>query len=189
MPPFDSAEAKAILARELRVSGGAQGLSSVFRSLSDAPLAAASIGQVYKGELFDGRQVAVKVQRPRILEEIAIDLYLLRLLAPLQTRISNAVNKVPTYPEDITLATALVDEWGRGFVAETDYLYEAANTRARSPPPPSATAFSHHLQPPPSATAFSRHLTAHCPQPPLTAHRHRHRPPPPPPTATAHSHG
>ena len=35
---------------------------------------------------------------------------------------------MPTYPEDLKLATDLVDEWGRGFVAETDYLYEAANT-------------------------------------------------------------
>ena len=85
--------------------------------------------QVYKAELRDGRQVAVKVQRPQILDEIALDLYLLRLLTPLQTRISNFVNKVPTFPEDIQLAEALVDEWGRGFVAETDYLYEAANTK------------------------------------------------------------
>ena len=46
------------------------------------------------------------------------------LLAPVQTRASNLANKLPTYPEDIRLATELVDEWGRGFVAETDYRYE-----------------------------------------------------------------
>ena len=40
--------------------------------------------------------------------------------------------QVPTYPEDIDLARELVDEWGRGFVAETDYRYEAANTAAFS---------------------------------------------------------
>ena len=55
---------------------------------------------------------------------------MLRLLAPPQTRISNAAKRLPTYPSDIKLATDLVDEWGRGFVAETDYLYEAADTRA-----------------------------------------------------------
>ena len=38
--------------------------------------------QVYKGTLPDGRVVAVKVQRPGILSEIALDLYILRLLAP-----------------------------------------------------------------------------------------------------------
>ena len=67
-----------------------------------------------------------------ILDEIALDLYVLRLLAPLQTRASNLASKLPTYPEDIRLATELVDEWGRGFVAETDYRYEAANTEAFS---------------------------------------------------------
>ena len=123
MPAFDSDEARAIIARELKTAPGAAGLHSLFKELSPEPLAAASIGQVYKGTLRDGRQVAVKVQRPNILDEIALDLYVLRLLAPLQTRVSNLVNKLPTYPEDIRLATELVDEWGRGFVAETDYRY------------------------------------------------------------------
>eukprot|EP00966_Prymnesium_polylepis_P108963 2521533-Prymnesium_polylepis.1 len=132
VPPFDSDEAREIMARELNVPGGPAGLSSVFKRISPEPLAAASIGQVYKAELLDGRQVAVKVQRPRILDEIALDLYLLRLLTPLQTRVSNVINKVPTYPDDIKLAKELVDEWGRGFVAETDYRYEAANTIAFS---------------------------------------------------------
>ena len=72
VPAFDSAQAKAIMAEQLGVSGGASGLSSglssVFSSLSDEPLAAASIGQVYKGVLKDGRTVAVKVQRPNILD-------------------------------------------------------------------------------------------------------------------------
>ena len=94
VPPFSSLHAKDILARELGVTNGPQGLRSVFDDLSDEPLAAASIGQVYKGRLPDGREVAVKVQRPDILDEIALDLHLLRLIAPLQTRISNAVNKV-----------------------------------------------------------------------------------------------
>ena len=56
--------------------------------------------------------MAVKVQRPAILDEIALDLYLLRLLTPLQTRISNAVNRLPTYDADIASAQALADEWG-----------------------------------------------------------------------------
>ena len=41
--------------------------------------------QVYKGTLPDGRVVAVKVQRPGILSEIALDLCILRLLAPVTT--------------------------------------------------------------------------------------------------------
>ena len=43
----------------------------------------------------------------------------------IQTRISNAVNKIPTDDGDIQVALDLVDEWGRGFVAEVDYLEEA----------------------------------------------------------------
>jgi predicted unusual protein kinase regulating ubiquinone biosynthesis (AarF/ABC1/UbiB family) len=118
VPAFDSDEARAIIARELKTAPGAAGLHAVFKALSPEPLAAASIGQVYKGTLKDGRQVAtkptpmpnpnpdpdhdpysnpnpnptpsqvaVKVQRPGILDEIALDLYVLRLLAPLQVRV------------------------------------------------------------------------------------------------------
>lgn len=124
VPPFDSDEAREVLRRELGVSS----LDQVFDSLSDEPVASASIGQVYRGKLKDGRDVAVKVQRPGILGEIALDLYVLRLLTPVQTKIQNAVNRVETTQDDIDQAIGLVDEWGRGFVAETDYRLEAANT-------------------------------------------------------------
>jgi len=126
VPPFDSAHAKRIIASELRLS--VDDLPTVFAELSDEPLAAASIGQVYKGRLKDGREVAVKVQRPKILSEIALDLYILRLLVPVQVIVSNIAQGSKTYPDDFTLAKALVDEWGRGFVAETDYVHEARNT-------------------------------------------------------------
>merc|ERR1740139_1387745 len=100
----------------------------MFASLSESSVASASIGQVYKGTLKDGRVVAVKVQRPGILGEIALDLHVLRLLTPVQTVLQNAVNGIETSQEDIDTALTLVDEWGRGFVAETDYRLEAENT-------------------------------------------------------------
>ena len=84
---------------------------------------------MYRATLKDGRDVAVKVQRPNILGEIALDLYLLRLLTPLQVTASNAINKRKTDQNDIDVAIALVDEWGRGFVAEVDYRLEAENTK------------------------------------------------------------
>lgn len=56
------------------------------------------------------------------------DLYVLRLLTPIQTILQNAANGVKTSDDDIETAVALVDEWGRGFVAETDYRLEARNT-------------------------------------------------------------
>lgn len=89
-------------------------------------MASASVGQVYRGVLaVTGQDVAVKIQRPGILSEIALDLYILRLLTPIQTALQNAANGVETTQEDIDLAVTLVDEWGRGFVAETDYRLEA----------------------------------------------------------------
>jgi len=123
--PFDSTRAYEILRKEL----GSQDLKDVFASLSEKPIASASIGQVYRGILrSNGKDVAVKVQRPGILSEIALDLYILRLLSPIQTKLQNAINGIKTTQEDIDLAISLVDEWGRGFVAETDYNLEATNT-------------------------------------------------------------
>ncbi|EGB13066.1 hypothetical protein AURANDRAFT_10513, partial [Aureococcus anophagefferens] len=143
VPPFADAQAMELLRREL----GVRDLSEVFESLSPSPIASASIGQVYRGDLRPGAygvadegaeaggavtSVAVKVQRPGVLAEIALDLHILRLLTPLQVRASNFVNKVPTEQEDIDTAIALVDEWGRGFVNEVDYVAEARNTEAFS---------------------------------------------------------
>jgi len=125
VPPFDSGAAYEVLRKELGVSD----LKEVFSELSAEPVASASIGQVYKGKLrSNGKAVAVKVQRPGILGEIALDLHVLRILTPIQTILQNAANGVKTSQEDIDTAVALVDEWGRGFVAETDYRLEALNT-------------------------------------------------------------
>jgi predicted unusual protein kinase regulating ubiquinone biosynthesis (AarF/ABC1/UbiB family) len=125
VPPFDSVEAREVLKREL----GVNDLKTLFENLSEEPVASASIGQVYRGKLRNSQKdVAVKVQRPGILGEIALDLYVLRLLTPIQTKLQNSVNRLETTKEDIDTAVSLVDEWGRGFVAETDYRLEARNT-------------------------------------------------------------
>lgn len=81
-------------------------------------VASASIGQVYKGILKDGREVAVKVQRPAVLGQIALDLHVLRLLTPIQVMIKSIISRQKTSQADIESSLALVDEWGRGFVAE-----------------------------------------------------------------------
>lgn len=105
---FSSIEAKKLLCKELNV----ESLDEIFSSVSDKPIASASIGQVYRGTLKkDGKEVAVKVQRPGILGEIALDLHIMRLLTPLQVKISNAINKRKTEQADIDVALSLVDEW------------------------------------------------------------------------------
>ena len=52
--------------------------------LSEKPVAAASLGQVYRGRMvpaLGGTEVAVKVQRPDVLENVSLDLYLMRKVA------------------------------------------------------------------------------------------------------------
>ena len=126
VPPFDSEAAFEIIKKEMGIK---QNIGEKFRSISPLPVASASIGQVYRGTLLDGRDVAVKVQRPKVLGEIALDLYLLRLITPLQVKLTNMINGQKTDQGDIDVAISLVDEWGRGFVAEVDYRLEATNTK------------------------------------------------------------
>jgi len=84
---FSSNEAREIIRRELAWRGAvteseasAPGpVHSLYKELSDEPIAAASIGQVYEGRLHDGTKVAVKVQRPGMVRRIALDLHIIRL--------------------------------------------------------------------------------------------------------------
>jgi predicted unusual protein kinase regulating ubiquinone biosynthesis (AarF/ABC1/UbiB family) len=87
MGPFDSETAYAIIKEELQWEGPivqdpaeSNGPTPLFSELTAEPIAAASIGQVYKGKLMDGRQVAVKVQRPGMVSKIALDMYIVRQL-------------------------------------------------------------------------------------------------------------
>ncbi len=113
----------------LKVELGISDVSDVFSYVSNEPVASASIGQVYKAKLLNGLDVAVKIQRPSILDDITLDLHLLRKFAPIQVKIINMMNGNATMEKaDIDMAHSLVDEWGRGLVAELDYRTEAKNT-------------------------------------------------------------
>ena len=84
-PEPDAATAFATLRAFLRNKGFAAKdgdvLNSVFRSVSKKPVAAASLAEVYRGTLLDGRDVAIKIQRPGLEKKIALDFYvLLKLL-------------------------------------------------------------------------------------------------------------
>ena len=110
--PFSTSEAFRILKAEL---GGT--VTNFFADLSFEPVASASFGQVYKCTTLDGREVAVKIQRPGALEAVALDVYLLR-------RALGVVRRAVGMSRDLG---PLADELGRGLYAELDYRREAAN--------------------------------------------------------------
>ena len=76
-PPYPTYQAKALFESEM-----GQPFDDVFELESPEPVAAASIGQVYKGYLKqNGAKVAIKIQRPGCEESIAVDLFVLRWYA------------------------------------------------------------------------------------------------------------
>jgi len=74
--PFPFAEVEEIVMAELGVR-----ISKAFSRFDETPLAAASLGQVHVAALRDGRAVVVKVQRPRIRQQIAEDFEVLAQIA------------------------------------------------------------------------------------------------------------
>ncbi|KAL6279048.1 hypothetical protein ACE6H2_015929 [Prunus campanulata] len=116
LPTFPDTEAFSCIERELELP-----LDSVFSSISPSPIAAASLGQVYKAQLkYSGQVVAVKVQRPGIEEAIGLDFYLIRGLGFF-------INK---YVDVITTdVVALIDEFARRVYQELNYVQEGQNAR------------------------------------------------------------
>ncbi|MBW3661870.1 MAG: AarF/ABC1/UbiB kinase family protein [Actinobacteria bacterium] len=93
-------------------------LGTAFARFDEVPLAAASLGQVHRGELRDGRPVAVKVQRPGIRSRVREDLDVLETLAGLVER---------TETGEKYQLTAILDEFRRSLARELDYRREARN--------------------------------------------------------------
>lgn len=114
LPPFPNREAFALIEKEL-----GQPVSDLYRSISPQPVAAASLGQVYRGELWSGETVAIKVQRPRLISKLSLDLVLIR---------KAALWFGPFLPlnlgHDLSL---IVDEFGTKLFEEIDYLNEGRN--------------------------------------------------------------
>lgn len=92
-------------------------LSELFARFDELPLAAASIGQVHRARLRDGREVAVKVQRPGIAELVALDLDLLEIF------VRALSENLPPVDFD-----TIIREVRTMVAAELDYVREAALT-------------------------------------------------------------
>lgn len=115
VPPFPDTEAFAIIEAQL-----GRPLGEVFTSISESPVAAASLGQVYKAVLRDtGEAVAVKVQRPGVEPIILRDLCIFRALAGLLN--TWALDRLGCNAE------LIVDEFGEKLLEELDYIQEARN--------------------------------------------------------------
>ena len=114
LPAFDHAIALATIEAELGAPA-----HELFAEFPDYPVAAASLGQVYKARLADGHWVAVKVQRPNLASVLRRDLVLIRLLA---------ITTAPLLPLNLGFGLGtIIDEFGRTLFEEIDYRLEADN--------------------------------------------------------------
>jgi predicted unusual protein kinase regulating ubiquinone biosynthesis (AarF/ABC1/UbiB family) len=112
--PFSFADVERIVHEELgfRISKG-------FASFDAEPIAAASLGQVHRASLRDGRQVAVKVQRPNIREGLAVDLATMEDIAEFLDRHTTTGRQFNF--------VQIVAEFRRTLAQELDYRREANN--------------------------------------------------------------
>ncbi|KAL3933980.1 MAG: hypothetical protein SGPRY_000041 [Prymnesium sp.] len=142
VPPFATSEAFAIIEAEL---GGP--MHEFYTNIDDTPVAAASLGQVYKAELLDGTPVAIKVQRPGAEPTIALDLYILRSYSRTLTSLISLLGRQAMQsawldyyyasdhlPTSLLLAlqidlVSVIDDFGTLIYSEIDYSIEAASAR------------------------------------------------------------
>lgn len=110
--PFD--QARLVVENELGAS-----IEELYATFDREPLAAASLAQVYRATLHDGRQVAVKVQRPNIGPEVRADLRIINNL----TRQAEARGGLA---REIGLHS-ITREFGSTLLDELDYYAEAYN--------------------------------------------------------------
>jgi predicted unusual protein kinase regulating ubiquinone biosynthesis (AarF/ABC1/UbiB family) len=104
------------IAQELR-----QDPENIFAAFDPKPVAAASLGQVHRARLHDGREVAIKVKRPRIDEIIKVDLQALGFVV-------NIVKEYRPIKRRADLQ-ALFEEFSRVLYEELDYRLELRNNQ------------------------------------------------------------
>ena len=112
VPPVPFAEIEAVLREDF---GG-----DAFVSLDPEPLATASIAQTHRGLLATGQEVVAKVRRPGAVEQVDLDLAVLRSTVRLAVRHSETARRVQL--EELT------DELELHLRGELDFVEEAHNT-------------------------------------------------------------
>ncbi|KAJ3707990.1 hypothetical protein LUZ61_011695 [Rhynchospora tenuis] len=112
IPPFSTRAAMKSIESQL----GSR-VSDIFADISPEPIAAASLGQVYRAHLHSGELVAVKVQRPGMLPSLTLDALLFHMIGGQLKRFAKA-------RKDLLVA---VNEMVRHMFNEIDYVLEAQN--------------------------------------------------------------
>ncbi|WP_198263049.1 ubiquinone biosynthesis regulatory protein kinase UbiB [sulfur-oxidizing endosymbiont of Gigantopelta aegis] len=115
VPPFSSDKAIAIIESSFKLP-----LDQIFQEFDPVPLASASIAQVHKATLLDGREMVVKVVRPDIEKVIRRDLALLYVIADKVEQFWSEGKRLR--PHEV------VEEFDKNIIDELDLLREAANT-------------------------------------------------------------
>ncbi len=114
VPPHPFAVIRAVVEQELRAP-----LEQLFAEFSAAPIAAASLAQVHRARLHDGRDVAVKVQYPEIEEIVRVDLQNIRVLGRMANRVLRNFDFTP-----------VIDELNASVPLELDFINEGHNAEA-----------------------------------------------------------
>jgi predicted unusual protein kinase regulating ubiquinone biosynthesis (AarF/ABC1/UbiB family) len=114
VPPFPTAEAYARIQAEL-----GRPLQEAFAEIDAEPVAAASLGQVYRARLHTGEEVAVKVQRPHLRERVSFDIAVL-------ARITGFLSRFPSLNENADW-DGMLREFRATIAEEMDYSLEARN--------------------------------------------------------------
>ncbi|MFL6038277.1 MAG: ABC1 kinase family protein, partial [Gaiellaceae bacterium] len=115
--PFPLADVEKVVQEDLELT-----VAQLFSEFEEKPVAAASIGQVHRAMLPNGRRVAVKVQRPGAPRQIEADLALLYQAARIAKERVRALDFIDTHQ--------VVDEFARSIRQELDYRLEARNADA-----------------------------------------------------------
>ena len=112
--PFSYEEVEQIVTEELGVR-----ISKAFGYFATEPVAAASLGQVHRATLRDGREVVVKIQRPNIRQQVIEDLESLAEIA----RVLDKRTKIGKRYQ----FSAMIEEFRKTLMDELDYRREAGN--------------------------------------------------------------
>jgi ubiquinone biosynthesis protein len=116
VPPFPTAKAHEMIQAELH-----RPTAELYATFDEEALAAASLAQVHRATLPDGREVVVKIQRPDVQTMVAADLGVMQDLAIVMEERFELARRLD--------ARGILEEFASGVLIELDYRNEAYHMR------------------------------------------------------------